>query len=154
MSHINEALSENNGVIPTVGYLQPKKKWKSSTANGRDGHKQRHCCFSSGSGSATVFFYQQRKAAAPLFLRRSSDQRSSASVKIIDLPLLQKKDFEDSVLCSHLIIKSQLKCRLAQLDINTMKQINENLKPSDGVRSQAMFHIFITTIFIVFIARD
>ena len=93
--------------------------------------------------SAAVFFYQQRKAAAPLFLRRSSDQRSSASVKIIDLPLpllQKKKDFEDSVVSSHLIIKSQLKCRLAQLDINTMKQINENLKPSDSVRSQAMFH--------------
>ena len=83
----------------------------------------------------TAFFLP--KAAAPLFLRRSSDQRSSASVKIIDLalPLLQKKkkDFEDSALCSHFIIKSQLKCRLAQLGINTMKQINENLKPSDSV---------------------
>ena len=66
-------------------------------------------------------------------------------MKIIDLPLplLQKKeDFADSVLCSHLIIKSQHKCRLAQLDINTLKQINENLKPSDCVRSQAMFHSF------------
>ena len=103
--------------------------------------------------SAAVFFYQQRKAAAPLFLRRSSDQRSSASVKIIDLPLLQKKDFEGSVLCSHLIIKSQLKCRLAQLDINTITQMNENLTPSDSVRSQAMFHLFITTVFIVLIAR-
>ena len=104
--------------------------------------------------SAAVFFYQQRKAAAPLFLRRSSDQRSSASVKIIDLPLplLQKKDFEGSVLCSHLIIKSQLKCRLAQLDINAIKQMNENLKPSDSVRSQAMFRLFITTVFIVLIA--
>ena len=98
-----------------------------------------------GHSSAAVFFHQQRKAAAPLFLTRSSDQRSSASVKISDLPLpllQKKKDFEDSVLCSHLIIKTQpqLKCRLAQLDINTMKQINENLKPSDSVRSQTMFH--------------
>ena len=40
-------------------------------------------------------------------------------------------------LCCCLV--SQLKSRLAQLDINTMKQINENLKPSDSVRSQAMF---------------
>ena len=105
--------------------------------------------------SAAVF--SAAIAEAPLFFstnRQSSD--SSASVKIIDLllPLLQKKvDFEDSVLCSHLIIKSQLKCRLAQLDINTMKQINENLKPSDSVRLPAMFHLFITTIFIVLIAR-
>ena len=119
---------------------------ESCRKSNRGGHsgavEQRRCFFSSGSGSASVFFYQQREAAAPLFLRRSSDQRSSASVKIIDfpLPLLQKKNFEDSVSCSHLIIKSQLKCRLAQLDIKTMKQINENLKPSDSVRSQAMFH--------------
>ena len=48
---------------------------------------------SSAATSAAVFFYQQRKAAAPLLLRRSSDQRSSASVKITDLPLplLQNK---------------------------------------------------------------
>ena len=114
----------------------------------RGGHsgavEQRRCFFSSGSESAAVFFHQQRNAALPLFLRRSSDQRSSVSVKIIDLPLpllqKEKKDFEDSVLCSNLIIKSQRKCRLAQLDIKTMKQINENLKPSDSVRSQAMLH--------------
>ena len=109
---------------------------------------------SSATTSAAVF--SAAVAETPLFLRRSSDQRCSASVKIIDLPLplLQKKKvFEDSVLCSHLIIKSQLKCRLAQLDINTMKQTNENLKPSDSVRSQAIFHSFITTVFIVLIAR-
>ena len=39
------------------------------------------------------FFSEQRKAAVSLFLRCSSNQRSSASVKIIELPLplLQKK---------------------------------------------------------------
>ena len=82
-------------------------------------------------------------AAAPLFLRWSSDQRSSASVKIIDfpLPLLQKLlDFEDYVLCSNLIIKSQLKSKFALLEIITMKQINEKVMRSDSVRPQAMFH--------------
>ena len=112
--------------------------------------------FSAAVAEVPLFFStNSEKRQRRFFLRRSSDQRSSASEKIIDLRCryCKKKDFEDSVLCSHLIIKSQLKCRLAQLDINTMKHINENLKPSDSMRSQAMFHLFITTVFIVLIAR-
>ena len=66
-------------------------------------------------------------------------------MKIIDLPLplLQKfffLNFEDSVLCSNLIIKLQLKSRLLQLEINTIKQINEKVKRSGSVRLLAMFH--------------
>ena len=92
--------------------------------------------FSSGRGSAAVFSVNSEKRQR----RWSSDQRSSASVKIIDLPLPQKKnfDFEDCVSCSNLIIKSQLKSKLVLLEINTMKLTNENVKRS--VRSQAMFH--------------
>ena len=88
----------------------------------RGGHsgavEQRRCFFSSGSGSAAVFFCLQRKGGSPLFLRWSSDQRNSASVKVIDLPLaLQQKifDFQNRVLCSNLIIKSQLKTKLKPL---------------------------------------
>ena len=88
-----------HGAIPSVMAENTLFERSQTLLNDRGGHSgaveqrryQRRCFFSSG--SAAVFFYQQRKAAAPLFLRRSNDQRSSASVKKIDLPLplLQKK---------------------------------------------------------------
>ena len=57
---------------------------------------QRRCFFNSGSGSAAAFFCLQRKAAAPLYLRPSSEQRFSASVKAINLPLpLLQKNFKE-----------------------------------------------------------